>query len=712
MMQKSILSSLVILCVVLLIESIAVQAQPLVILDAGHGGTDPGAVGCNREEATHVLDVVQRTKAFLETAGLNVELTRTNDSFVELGARAAFANERQANIFVSIHANSNAGTAASGTETWIANSAGSNTVNLAQTLQNELVATWGLNDRGVKRANFTVLTATNMPAALTEIGFINRCDRDSELIGDPDQRQEIARAHAEAISSYLNTGSIGEPGGMDMPGELPGMLVGVTFEDTGLGLEDPSIRLAGVEVTVEELNLSTRSASQTGSWTFEVPSGVYTVHASLSGFEDSQRVCEVFESQTAWCSLGLIRSVNPMPDPGGDPGGDEGGEITPPVQDMGSLPSGATDEMPQGGEMMAGIESVIGGTRITGGMNGGVDSVPELPLEGGIEGSTEMQPILNRKKKDHGCQSSSSITPFSLWAFMLLFLFKKPRSWWSYLCVSSVFFSIPFNVSYAHVLNLPLTGERVVEGEGHKGALHIQSEQLLIQGDYAKALLSPNGERVLLVHRDLSTLSILHLADHSLKRLTSVQGAGRNPKWHSDSEGIALHSPSQSSHSIPLIHLNLDGEMIAPPLSSKSTDLTVRAEALEHLNQYLEPQIDTLFYTRVSESGFVVIWGLNTGLWLYRSTDMRLFSLGSGGHPSFSKGGRFLVFERTIDHGVALQGGDLFYVDLSQAFPDVIALTTTQDRIELAPHLVEQHMVYVDTQGQVWLAQMSKDPNE
>ncbi|MCA9527377.1 MAG: N-acetylmuramoyl-L-alanine amidase, partial [Myxococcales bacterium] len=92
-----------------------VEAQPLVVVDAGHGGRDPGAVGCNLQEKDIVLDVSRRLDGLLRDAGLRSALTRDNDSFVELRARAAFANDRGATLFVAIHANSNAGSPATGT---------------------------------------------------------------------------------------------------------------------------------------------------------------------------------------------------------------------------------------------------------------------------------------------------------------------------------------------------------------------------------------------------------------------------------------------------------------------------------------------------------------------------------------------------------------------------------------------------------------------
>ncbi len=105
-------------------------AQPLVVVDPGHGARDPGAVGCGNQEDDVVLDVGRRIRPQLEAAGLRVAMTREEERFVELRARAAFANDRGAEVFLSVHANANGGAPASGSETWIANGAGANTLRL------------------------------------------------------------------------------------------------------------------------------------------------------------------------------------------------------------------------------------------------------------------------------------------------------------------------------------------------------------------------------------------------------------------------------------------------------------------------------------------------------------------------------------------------------------------------------------------------------
>ncbi|MEQ9645648.1 MAG: N-acetylmuramoyl-L-alanine amidase, partial [Sandaracinaceae bacterium] len=276
-----------------------VASAQVVVVDPGHGGRDPGAVGCESlEEAPTVLDVAQRVQGILEAEGLSVALTREDDRFVELSARAAFANSMGAELYVSVHSNSNGGTPASGTETFVANSASGTSVTMGGFLQEEMILAWGLRDRGLKRANFTVLTATRMPAALTEIAFTNRCDPDAMLLRDPTSRMAMAQAHANAVLRTLDR----EPG-------MSGTLTGVVFEDVGVGLEDTTRRLGGATVTAGEMTQT--SAADTGAWSFTLPPGTYTVQVSLDGWRSAERSCDVTPRGTTWCSVGVVREAAP-----------------------------------------------------------------------------------------------------------------------------------------------------------------------------------------------------------------------------------------------------------------------------------------------------------------------------------------------------------------------------------------------------------------
>jgi N-acetylmuramoyl-L-alanine amidase len=282
------------------------RAQPLVVVDPGHGGADPGAVGCTGlEEAGVVLDVASRLRTLLEAAGLRVTMTRETDVSVGLSARAALANDMGADVFVSNHSNSNAGTPASGTETWVATAASMRSIDLATLLQAAMVAEWGLPDRGVKFADFVVVRDTTMPAALAELAFTNRCTPDAALLADPAARQRMAEAQAGAILEWLGVG----------PGPGVGTLRGVVFEDQGVGIEDLSVRLPGASVRIVETGASATAASPDGAWSFEMPAGTYSVEASAVGHVTASRTCAVTSGATTWCSVGLLPETA-MPDAG------------------------------------------------------------------------------------------------------------------------------------------------------------------------------------------------------------------------------------------------------------------------------------------------------------------------------------------------------------------------------------------------------------
>lgn len=654
-------------------------AQPLVVVDPGHGARDPGAVGCGLEEDNVVLDVGRRTGELLEAAGLRVALTRDREVFVELRARAAFANDRGARAFVSVHANANAGNPASGTETWIANGAGANTVRLAEGLQRELVATWGLRDRGVKRNNFTVLTATNMPAALTELGFINHCQTDAVLLGSAAERQRIAAAQARAVADYL--GADPPP-----PGPQRGTLIGVAFEDVGVGLEDTSRRLSGVRVEVQGTDASARSAADTGAWRFELEPGDYTVRATRDGFEPATRRCDpVVANGETWCSIGLRRADDPPPPPEPDaappppPIDDPDGPPPPPASD-GSVPDFADPDAaePTPREDAAGLR----------------DAARDRGLFG--DGPTITQ---RNSQNDGGCQQSPSApTPWWLALLLLPLALRRRRTAARLaLVVAPVagLLLLPPAPSRAHVPEVAPGGERAVDAAVQ---LHLHGERVLARGDFAAPVLSPDGRLVAVSSRDQRSLYIVRVADGAMQRIAHGPRVGLNPVWQAD--GLAFRGPAQSSSAVPLFARAPDGRDVLPRPPGHATrawaeDDTVRLfEGGAALT--VSPPGDRFFHVRVSPDGaFVVFWGLRTGLHLVRVSDLRRFEIGSGGQPRFGPAGRWLAFERTLDEGAALTGGDVFLLDLRDPGGDPVALTQTADRIELAPSVAAGRVVFL-----------------
>lgn len=271
-------------------------AQPLIVLDAGHGGSDPGAVGCSIQEADAVLDVTQRLQVLLEAAGVRIALTRSDDTFVELSARAAFANSRGAEGFFSVHSNANSGAPASGTETFVYPGAGTRTRALGQGIQDAMIAAWMLPDRGLKEGNYAVLRETSMPAALGELGFTNRCDRDALLLADPAARRTMAEHQRDAILEWL---------GID-PTTTVGTIRGVVFEDQGVGAEDVTVRLDGATVRVVETGATATVAAPDAAFSFSLPPGAYTLEAAHDGHVTATRACTVAAGMTVDCPIGLL----------------------------------------------------------------------------------------------------------------------------------------------------------------------------------------------------------------------------------------------------------------------------------------------------------------------------------------------------------------------------------------------------------------------
>jgi N-acetylmuramoyl-L-alanine amidase len=180
-----------------------------IVLDPGHGGRDPGAVGPNGlKEAAVNLAVAKKAADMLRQAGAEVKLTRTTDVFVDLQPRCDIANSFGADYFVSIHCNSAGTPQAEGTETYCYKLGGQGEA-LAKAVQAELIAATGRADRGIKTANYYVLRKTNMPAVLVELAFISNPEEE-RLLGSPDYQEKCATAIAKGISKVIGVQIIQE----------------------------------------------------------------------------------------------------------------------------------------------------------------------------------------------------------------------------------------------------------------------------------------------------------------------------------------------------------------------------------------------------------------------------------------------------------------------------------------------------------------------
>ena len=220
-----------------------------IVIDAGHGGKDPGAGGLEANEKDVTLAVAAQLQEVLKEKmpELKVLLTRDNDSFVELHNRAEFAYANEADFFISIHCNSNPNKSAHGSETYVMglhkedanlsmiinenstilleenyeeeyegfdpksetsyiifsllrNAFLKQSINLAKKIETQMQAT-GRKSRGVKQAGFLVLWKASTPSILVETGFISNKEEEIFLNSDEGQ-QHLANAIYKAIESY------------------------------------------------------------------------------------------------------------------------------------------------------------------------------------------------------------------------------------------------------------------------------------------------------------------------------------------------------------------------------------------------------------------------------------------------------------------------------------------------------------------------------
>lgn len=211
--------------------------NPIVVIDAGHGGKDPGVVrnqltdqeteawlahksnpanpipsggsGASYNEKDVALSIAKKTKRILEENGVHVLMTREGDTYPSLDERPALANTNHAALFISIHANSTNDTVSSANGIEIYYSTENNNDNYTLTseafaksvLQNVISAT-GAKNRGVKTANYRVVKMSSMPAVLLETGFFNNPDEFNLLISD-EYQEKIAYAVATGVLSSL-----------------------------------------------------------------------------------------------------------------------------------------------------------------------------------------------------------------------------------------------------------------------------------------------------------------------------------------------------------------------------------------------------------------------------------------------------------------------------------------------------------------------------
>jgi len=218
-----------------------------IIIDAGHGGKDPGAIGrSNVKEKKIVLDISKRLKKILQKRGIKVKMTRERDVFISLQKRTEIASRSKADLFVSVHANSSPSRSAHGLEVFTAKNLGrkdkkegqrktnhrlmyrnlsmkksssdvkkivsdmlythkqAESKKLAEHITKKTTRVVKTKNRGAKNSRFYVLRNTLIPAVLVEVGFLTN-PKESKLLQTGAYREKVARGIAESIQNYANS---------------------------------------------------------------------------------------------------------------------------------------------------------------------------------------------------------------------------------------------------------------------------------------------------------------------------------------------------------------------------------------------------------------------------------------------------------------------------------------------------------------------------
>ncbi len=209
-----------------------------VVVDAGHGGQDPGTSHHQLREKDLTLDIARRLSEQLNTEGFTARLTRDRDEFIPLSDRVAIANRLQADLFVSVHINANRNRQVSGVEVYypresivdptlpfppsvqpedvalpttaikqilwdlVLSRTRRQSVRLALHLCRALRSRLKTTCRGIHGARFVVLREAMMPAVLVEVGYVSN-QFDAQRLGDSTYRQQIAEAITDGLLAYV-----------------------------------------------------------------------------------------------------------------------------------------------------------------------------------------------------------------------------------------------------------------------------------------------------------------------------------------------------------------------------------------------------------------------------------------------------------------------------------------------------------------------------
>lgn len=173
-----------------------------IFIDPGHGGTDSGAVGNGLQEKNLTLQIGTRIKDILtaEYDNISILMSRTGDQSLTLTQRTNAANSWGADFLLSVHINAGGGT---GYEDYVYPGVGAPTTTYQSNIHSEVMKLVDFNDRGKKSANFHMLRESNMPALLTENGFIDNAN-DAAKLKSASFIEALARGHVNGITKSFN----------------------------------------------------------------------------------------------------------------------------------------------------------------------------------------------------------------------------------------------------------------------------------------------------------------------------------------------------------------------------------------------------------------------------------------------------------------------------------------------------------------------------
>lgn len=172
----------------------------IIVIDPGHGGSDPGAMRGNDQEKTMTLDIANLVVENLKAHGATVYMTRHDDTFVSLSDRVVYSNEKAPDLFVSIHINACENENVHGIETHYYKD---NSLDLAKYVHKSIMSGIDENNRGVLKSRFYVIRNTTAPAILLELGFISNA-AEREKLKDSNRQKKMAELITEGIINYLN----------------------------------------------------------------------------------------------------------------------------------------------------------------------------------------------------------------------------------------------------------------------------------------------------------------------------------------------------------------------------------------------------------------------------------------------------------------------------------------------------------------------------